>query len=218
MIAAEVKVTDILPPGVEIVSVTASAGGVTLSNGIVTGNLGTLAAGGRATLTIVAQPAALPGGTISNTATVSSNQVDPVPADNNVLIETNVLADTDGDGMPDTFESSKGLNPADPADAPEDRDHDGSGNLAEFRAGTDPVDRDSLLRVSVVAVGSGSAHFTFPTVAGKNYRVEYADDPGVDDWEILADQVAGTGSDRTIDDASAGTSPRRFYRVSVITP
>jgi hypothetical protein len=48
------------------------------------------------------------------------------------------LADTDGDGMHDSWELANGLNPANRADAFEDADNDGASNLAEYRAGSDP--------------------------------------------------------------------------------
>ncbi|TPW10917.1 MAG: PKD domain-containing protein, partial [Acidimicrobiaceae bacterium] len=47
-------------------------------------------------------------------------------------------ADSDGDGMPDSWESSNGLNLSDPRDAALDNDGDGRTNLQEFRDGTDP--------------------------------------------------------------------------------
>ncbi len=44
--------------------------------------------------------------------------------------------DTDNDGMPDSYESSNGLNPNDPLDAEQDPDGDGLSNLKEFENGT----------------------------------------------------------------------------------
>jgi hypothetical protein len=41
-------------------------------------------------------------------------------------------ADTDSDGMPDEWETSRGLNPRDPADAARDRDNDGYSNVEEY--------------------------------------------------------------------------------------
>jgi hypothetical protein len=46
--------------------------------------------------------------------------------------------DRDADGMPDAWERSHGLNPADPADARSDGDRDGYTAIEEFLNGTDP--------------------------------------------------------------------------------
>lgn len=51
--------------------------------------------------------------------------------------------DSDGDGMPDVWETKYGLNPLDPSDASGDLDRDGFTNLEEFLAGTDPTDPKS---------------------------------------------------------------------------
>jgi len=47
-------------------------------------------------------------------------------------------ADSDGDGMPDTWELEHGFDPTDPTDGPADRDGDGYTNVEEFLNGTDP--------------------------------------------------------------------------------
>lgn len=53
-----------------------------------------------------------------------------------------VVADTDGDGLPDDWEKKYGLDPQ-TADADADKDEDGFTNAEEFKAGTDPADRNS---------------------------------------------------------------------------
>ncbi|HET8774762.1 MAG TPA: Ig-like domain-containing protein [Thermoanaerobaculia bacterium] len=51
--------------------------------------------------------------------------------------------DADGDGLPDDYEISNGLDANNPADAQLDLDQDGLTNLQEFGAGTNPRDADS---------------------------------------------------------------------------
>jgi fibronectin-binding autotransporter adhesin len=55
----------------------------------------------------------------------------------------NCVLDSDGDGMPNCWEISHGLNPLDPTDANLDNDGDGFTNLQEYQAGTDPNDASS---------------------------------------------------------------------------
>ena len=49
-----------------------------------------------------------------------------------------VPADADGDGMPDAWEKTHGLNPADASDGAADADKDGYTNVEEFLNGTNP--------------------------------------------------------------------------------
>jgi hypothetical protein len=53
------------------------------------------------------------------------------------------FVDTDGDGMPDIWEDTHGLNKLDPDDASEDPDLDDLDNLAEYNNGTDPNNSDT---------------------------------------------------------------------------
>jgi len=54
------------------------------------------------------------------------------------------LADTDGDGMHDGWETANSFNPNDPADALADADGDGATNRAEYDAGSNPRNGGSV--------------------------------------------------------------------------
>lgn len=66
---------------------------------------------------------------------------DGVLATRDVLVTTG--GDLDGDGLPDEYEVTNGLNPNDPIDAFEDHDKDGLSALDEYNAGTNPFDDDT---------------------------------------------------------------------------
>jgi len=79
--ATGVTVTDTLPAGVTFQSASSTQGSCSQAGGIVTCLLGGIASGAAATINIVVT-APFVTGTISNSATVSSIEVDPIPADN----------------------------------------------------------------------------------------------------------------------------------------
>lgn len=86
--ASNVVATDTLPSGVVFVSVASSQGTTSQVGGIVTANLGSLAAGASATVTIAITPESQ--GTLHNTATVNSAIPDPNGANNTVTESTTV--------------------------------------------------------------------------------------------------------------------------------
>lgn len=62
----------------------------------------------------------------------------PVRDTHGELIDTRPGVDTDGDGIPNNWEVTHGMNYQDPSDAALDFDRDGYSNLQEFRLDTDP--------------------------------------------------------------------------------
>lgn len=86
--ATNVALTDTLPAGVSFVSATSTQGSCAHTGGIVICDLGTLADGGLATVTVVVTPAA--AGIISNTTSVAAAESDPVPGNNTASESTTV--------------------------------------------------------------------------------------------------------------------------------
>src|SRR4030095_12742841 len=97
--------------------------------------------------------------------------------------------DSDGDGMPDDWETLYNFNINNSADASQDADGDLMTNLQEYNAGTNPRDPLSYLRLSLIR--SGGSSLTFNAVANRTYTVEYRDtlSPGV--WQLLQTGPAG---------------------------
>jgi hypothetical protein len=126
--------------------------------------------------------------------------------------------DSDGDGMPDSWELANGLKPNDPTDASEDPDHDGLTNLQEYVAGTDPQSAASVLKFNSVALamdGTVTLHFT--AVSAKPYTVQYRDALSGSDWSKLRDVAEQPNTrEEEVTDAVPRSSPQRFYRV--VTP
>jgi uncharacterized repeat protein (TIGR01451 family) len=82
-VATGVVMSDFVQAGLTFVSATATQGTCTLSNNVLTCNVGTMNPGAVVTVTNVVQPqASLAGSTITNTASVAAQQPDPNPANN----------------------------------------------------------------------------------------------------------------------------------------
>ncbi len=93
--AHQVVLTD-LPPGLSVLSATASQGFVQPgSGGALVAELGTILPDGSASLTIVVQTAPGSSGTISDSASVTSQEDDPFPNDESTTVTDQVVAATD---------------------------------------------------------------------------------------------------------------------------
>jgi hypothetical protein len=132
------------------------------------------------------------------------------PASAQFLVST--LADSDGDGIPDIWESDRGLDPANPDDSYLDLDGDGMTNWQEYLAGTDPNDAGRVLRLDMLSLSSGVA-LSFAAVSNRTYTVQYTDDLGSGLWSTLADVVART-SNRVERITDPNFTPSRVYRIA----
>jgi uncharacterized repeat protein (TIGR01451 family) len=86
--ASNVTLVDMLPASVTFVSANASQGSCSEAAGVVTCTLGTLGNGAQATVEIVVLPTA--GGVITNTATVTADEPDFLPDNNEATVVSNV--------------------------------------------------------------------------------------------------------------------------------
>ncbi|HTD87473.1 MAG TPA: lamin tail domain-containing protein [Candidatus Binatia bacterium] len=162
---------------------------------------------------------------VSRTYTVRSNDSGRIalslvnPAGGSLGVATNivlltVLADADGDLIPDAYESANNMNPNDPSDATADPDHDGMSNRDEYLAGTDPQDGNSYLKVQGVQ-GGGPATISFNAVSNRTYSILYSDTLHPPVWTKVGDLLGRTTnwSASLVDPASSST---RYYRL--VTP
>jgi uncharacterized repeat protein (TIGR01451 family) len=91
--ATGVQVTDTLPTGLTFVSASSTQGTCTQSGGVITCDIGGLASGGTATVTLVARATA--AGVVTNTARVTATTPDPDPSDNSGSDDVTVVASAD---------------------------------------------------------------------------------------------------------------------------
>ncbi len=120
--------------------------------------------------------------------------------------------DTDADGLDDEWEMAYFDTLS--RDGTGDFDGDGSTDLQEFRAGTDPTDRASILRVLTIDSLDGSSRTILWTAQpGRSYRVQFKRDVTDPDWTDLPGIVSSTGTTGSKEDTSAVGEVRRFYRV-----
>ena len=121
--------------------------------------------------------------------------------------------DSDGDGLPDWWEF---LYFGDPiiAEPDADIDMDGMSNLAEYVAGTIPVDAHSRLRFTDVRTALGVPEFSWSSVSNRHYAVDLSQSGTGGVFSAVAG-VPATPPANTYRDASPPASGELCYRVVV---
>jgi hypothetical protein len=139
-------------------------------------------------------------------ATITTNDAD----EGSFVIALVGNADSDGNGMPDGWEVLHNV-----TEAAADEDWDGSTNIDEFVAGTDPRNANSKLAFTSIEYLAQGCRLIFDRVGGRTYRVEFRDEiESNQPWQLLG-EITGTGSAVMMNDAAATGSDRRFYKLSV---
>lgn len=133
---------------------------------------------------------------------------------NGNLFAVQDAADADADGLPDQWETRYF---GSTAAAPEaDPDQDGSNNLAELRAGTDPASAASGLAIQSVHLRGADVVVRFNTAPGRSYRLERATNLANPEWTPVSSIVPGTGAGLEIIDRNAAQGTSGFYRIIVV--
>jgi hypothetical protein len=122
--------------------------------------------------------------------------------------------DTDGDGLADAWEIANWGGISVVNDAWADADEDGSNNLQECRAGTDPRDSRSVLRLGALPAGATGLKLQWPGVPARRYRVFWSED--LRNWYPLQCPVVAEGAMGTLLDAAIPSAGQRFYRVQAL--
>jgi hypothetical protein len=116
--------------------------------------------------------------------------------------------DENADGLPDDWQRENWGKPALWADSLADTDGDGANNLAEFLAGTDPTDGNSVLRVEISNREQG-LYLQWRTEPGNYYQLQATSD--FKGWQNLG---AARFAPSTLDSVPlAGPGQTHYYRV-----
>ncbi|MEO8617267.1 MAG: lectin-like protein [Luteolibacter sp.] len=144
-------------------------------------------------------------------------------------VNTSINLDTDGDGMPDTWEASHGLASGNPADGTSDNDHDGVTAFLEYALAMNPTVPDvALLPILGTRTEIDGKHLTLtyrrPTNSGLTYTAERSITLSPGNWQsgnsvfqelTPLDQGDGTESVTVEDLNPMSASSRAWLRLRV---
>ena len=123
--------------------------------------------------------------------------------------------DSDADGIPDWWEMLQ-FDRLDIASEKSDQDQDGFPDWAEFRAGTNPGDNRSLLRLFTPKITArGQVELKWSSIAARNYAVQGSTNSQTGFTDLFNDPIAATPPVNSIIDTNAPHSTAYFYRIKL---
>jgi parallel beta-helix repeat protein len=145
------------------------------------------------------------------------------PAGNTSQLSTGVAAtmtSSVNDGIPNAWRAlyfgGSGTTTNSQSAAFADPDHDGLSNYQEFLAGTNPTNAASAFLLTAQNPLATPNVVSLNSANGTIYRILFADSLTAASWNILADQIVGTGTNIFFTDPAAASLPKRFYRAEVL--
>lgn len=122
------------------------------------------------------------------------------------------IVDLDGNGLPDDWETwFFGFVGVDPNG---DDDGDGLSNWAEYRAGTDPTDPNSVFKfVHYFPHPAGGFQVEWSSAEGRFYRLERSTTLLQNSWSLVRTNIAATPPTNTFHDVNALPPGPWFYRL-----
>lgn len=128
------------------------------------------------------------------------------------------ILDTDNDGISDAWENDQANGNLATLGNPDDADGDGTSDLDEFAADTDPLDPDEQLRILTFERGAPFTNLVFTSRTTRVYQVSTSTTMTGDSWvDVGIGNITGQPVSTPASFPSSA-NPARFYRVETRRP